>query len=58
MLYQYFAYHGYNLNIVPWTEQDVHNEAIQTAQELGLQAYETAETEDYLIVCLPWLSYE
>ena len=57
MLYQYFAYHGYNLNIVPWTEQDVHQEAIQTAQALGLQAYEISEQEDYIIVCLPWLDF-
>ena len=57
MLYQYFAYHGYNLNIVPWTEQAVHQEAIQTAQALGLQPYEIAEQEDYIIVCLPWLNF-
>ena len=56
MLYEFFRYHGFDLNIVPYTGNvELFEEAEAIAKELGLSEYEISEQENYIIVCLNWI---
>lgn len=58
MLYQFFSYHGFHaLNLVPWSEQGIYQEATQIAKDAGLGPYDILECDSYIIVCLGWLDW-
>lgn len=55
MLSRYFALHGFDIPIVPWSDQATYAAAEALASSHGLKPYEIMEVEDYVIVCLGWM---